>query len=49
MYVQEDYKMNEIIDLYLNGEYNTKSSKEISDNAYYFLHPEYFDCLEYTE
>ena len=41
--------MNEIIDLYLKGEYNIPSSKEISDTEYYFLHPEYFDCLENEE
>jgi len=39
-------EIDEIIDLYLNGEYDIPSYKELSDNEYYFSHSGYFDCKE---
>lgn len=38
--------MNEIIDLYFKGVYDVPKREEISDNEYYLLHPDYFDCPE---
>lgn len=35
--------MNELIDLYLKGEYDVQKLKAISDNEYYFENKEYFN------
>ena len=34
--------MNEIVDSYLNGEYDIQEVEVVSDNEYYFIDREYF-------
>ena len=34
--------MNEIIDLYLQGEYEVQKVEVVSDNEYYFIDMKYF-------
>jgi hypothetical protein len=40
--------MNEVINLYLTGEYDIPQVEVVSDNEYYFMNPTYFDTKDAT-
>lgn len=41
--------MNEVIDLYLKGEYNVPKVEVVSDNEYYFIDSTYFSIGKINE
>ena len=47
MHFNRKTNLDEIIDLYIKGEYDVPKVEVVSDNEYYFIDSSYFDIKEY--